>query len=438
VTSTVRAGRKVLRGISVRTNCHQHCRGLRKLRRDYESCQTNAIALEISGQRNASNMTQAVKVLLGPITHDKAESVGIVNETLIDGLQSDFCFIPHVATRSRGIERQGRFNAGNLYYMVKHALTWAKCLPRRPDIAHYAITSGWNLEKSLFLLRLAALFGARTVGHLHGGGFIEFWRSLPSWRRKRAFKNLSLLDALVVLSEGWKTAVVDEIGLPTDKVFVVNNPINSVYEDAALEMPILRRTENVLCMGVMDRLKGVFEILDAAAALKGRSNVKFQLVGPEREPGILRDVENAVRSRGLHDVVHILGPADLERKIDLFRDAAIFLLPSHVENFPLTVIEAAAAGLPIITTPIGATPEFFEDGRSALFVEKGNSSQIAELIEGLLDSGEKRTKLGYEARTIFTERLGRARIMDSMRVVYYRLVSHRRFSNSVMDCVDRS
>ena len=109
-------------------------------------------------------------VLIGPITCDKAESVGIVNESIINGLGKEYAFVPHIATRGKGMARQGHFNAVNIFYFLKHFIVWLACLVRNtPDIAHYAITSHWNLEKSLMLLRIASLFGAKTVGHLHGG-----------------------------------------------------------------------------------------------------------------------------------------------------------------------------------------------------------------------------------------------------------------------------
>ena len=74
------------------------------------------------------------------------------------------------------------------------------------------------------------------------------------------------------------------------------------------------------------------------------------------------------------------------------------LLPSYIENFPLVVLEAAAAGQAIITTPVGAVPEFFEDGVSALFVDPGNPQQIANAIMRLLRNPGERRRLDHEAR----------------------------------------
>jgi glycosyltransferase involved in cell wall biosynthesis len=94
------------------------------------------------------------------------------------------------------------------------------------------------------------------------------------------------------------------------------------------------------------------------------------------------------------------------------------VLPSYYENFPLVLLEAAAAGLAIITTPVGATPEFFEDGVSALFVSPGDTKGLAEAIVSMIEDPERRMQLANEARKTFRARLGREKIMAALEEVY--------------------
>lgn len=359
------------------------------------------------------------KILIGPITRDKGESVGMVNEAFMAGLQENFEFVPHIARRSKGAARQGRFNLVNIYYLVQHTAIWLWLLVcRRPRIAHYGITADWNLEKSALLLKLARLCGVATIGHLHGGDFFAFWAGLPSWRRRWAHAELKRLSAFVVLSDTSLRDVEKYIGLDSARLFVVNNPIDSEFERKALGFPLERRTTNVLCFGVMDRKKGVFDIIEAAALLPKESVLRFKLVGPEREPGVVADVKSLIEARRLSAKVELVGPAFDQTKIQLFADAAILLHPSHVENFPLTVLEGAAAGLPIITTAVGAVPGFFQHGSSAMLVEIGRPVQIAEALTTLELSAERRHELGAGARHVFVSRLRRERIMQSLKQVY--------------------
>jgi glycosyltransferase involved in cell wall biosynthesis len=369
----------------------------------------------------------APAVLLGPIANDPAESVSAVNRALIEGLGGNYAFLQAHADRRYGLARQARFNGWNVAYFLKHLLIWIwHLLRRQPNLAHYALASGWAMEKSLVFLAAARWMGAYTVAHLHGGAFLHFWDCLPTWRKWWALRVLRRLDGLVVLSEGWKRAIVQTLGLPEDRVFVVHNPIDKGFESAALEMPVERAAPLVLCLGVMEKAKGIWDILTAADMLRAQCKVQFVLAGPEREPDIHRKVKAFIDTHSLQETVCLRGVVWGQDKIELFRKASIFLLPSYFENFPLVVLEAAAAGSALVTTPVGAIPEFFEHGVSALFVEPGKPDQIAEAIQWLVEHPDERVRLGRAAREVFTTRLGRDKIMADMDRVYQAILSRPR------------
>src|ERR1041385_4532530 len=134
-------------------------------------------------------------VQIGPFSEDPAESVSVVNRTFVQGLESSYAFVPYCDSRKYGTTRQSRLNPINAAYFLKNLSLWlARLAIYRPQVVHYAISSGWALEKGLVFLRIARFFGARTLGHLHSGGFIDFWNGLPRWRKKRALRELNRLD----------------------------------------------------------------------------------------------------------------------------------------------------------------------------------------------------------------------------------------------------
>src|SRR5581483_7299221 len=275
-----------------------------------------------------------------------------------------------------GTTRQSRLNLVNGWYFLEQAWQWVWHLARRrPDVAHYAVSAGWAMEKGLFFLRLARFLGAKTVAHIHSGSFLTAWKALPSWRRQRAFRQLSGANRVVLLSESWRTNVAREIGLPTEKLAVVNNPIDPDFEIEALKMPVQRQENLVLSLGTMGRPKGVMDIVEAMTLLPFGLRYKISVAGPEREPGILQEVQRYAAAHALGKALELRSSVWGSEKTQLYREASIFLLPSYYENFPLVVLEAAAAGLAIITTPVGAVPEFFEDGVSAIFIQPGNPRQ---------------------------------------------------------------
>jgi glycosyltransferase involved in cell wall biosynthesis len=223
---------------------------------------------------------------------------------------------------------------------------------------------------------------------------------------------------MVVLSETWREEVGKRVSLPKNKLFVVNNPITQDFEQTALQMPIKRSEAVILSLGTLGKDKGVFDLLEGVSIAAGRVAFKLVLAGPDREPGIRERVQTFITERGLEDFVTVEGSVWGEQKLELFRQASIFVLPSYIENFPLVILEAAAAGHAIISTPVGATPEFFKDGVSALFVEPKSPEQIARAIVTLIANESERASLGRAARETFCARLSRMAILESLKNVY--------------------
>lgn len=386
-------------------------------------------SIERAPTRSAARLP---RVLIGPVYTGFAESVSMVNRTFVDGLQERVTLTPHNVSRQFGTSGMGRVNVINLAYSAQHSFQWLYRLLRfRPAIAHYAVGAGPNLEKGFLHLKLAALLGIPTIAHIHSGAFVEFWRGIPELRRAAARRAFARLDALVVLSHGWKKAILSEVSIDPNRVFVVNNPIEPEFENAVLDFhrcDVWRSrgtSAPLLALGIMEKSKGVIDLIDAVAAVPRHIKCNVIIAGPEREPGIRAQVERRISDLAVDDRITLLGEVRGEQKVALFRQAGGFLLPSYFENFPLVVLEAAAAGLPVITTPVGATPEFFEEGRSALFVEPGDISSLSQAMQLILTDPCKRCDLGLAARSTFVSRLSRNHIMDAMYNVYNTVLQTR-------------
>ncbi|MGA9119727.1 MAG: glycosyltransferase family 4 protein [Bacteroidota bacterium] len=369
--------------------------------------------------RKSSTDLRRPRVLIGSLSSTTPGSIATITQSFINGLGNKYRFIVHYANRKYGGTRQSVINPVNVLYFAKHFLLWVgRNLLYRPAIAHYPLGSFWNLEKSLLFFKLARWCGASTVGHLHSGAFVNFWKSAPGWRKRLARRELSALSAVVVLSEGWKERVHCEVGIDQSRIHIVNNPIEEEFESAALNMPIGRCTHEILSIGAYSRPKGMFDAIEAFARIQDGPEWKLVLAGPEREPRGFDTAARLTETLGIADRVELLKGAWGQDKIELFRRASIFFLPSHFENFPLVAIEAAAAGIPIVSTPVGALPEFFHDGESVLFAPVGEIDVMAHALGSLTAEGGRRERLGGAARAVFQSRLTRAHIMASMDSVY--------------------
>jgi glycosyltransferase involved in cell wall biosynthesis len=243
-------------------------------------------------------------------------------------------------------------------------------------------------------------------------------------RRRVADLLLCRLDGLIVLGESWRTWVAANTALPANRIHVVNNPIDGEFERAAGTIPP-GGSRDVLFLGALAESKGTFDLIRAVALLRDEGlPVTVHMAGPERGAGVRQALEEMVRDLRLTTVT-IREPVSGEEKLALVRECGIFALPSYRENFPLGVLEAAAAGRAMVVTPVGATPEFFKDGESVLFVPPGDVERLAAALRRVVESEQLRRQLGTRAREVFNQRLNRERIMESLDAVYRHLLIPR-------------
>jgi glycosyltransferase involved in cell wall biosynthesis len=140
----------------------------------------------------------------------------------------------------------------------------------------------------------------------------------------------------------------------------------------------------------LDPQKGLGDLLEAAARVPDASFVVAG-DGPDRER-----LGETARSLGLHDRVCFLGHRD--DVPDLLRSCDVFVLPSLYEGFPLSVLEAMAAGKPVIATAVGGTPEAVSDGETGFLVPPGDPSALAAAIRAVLSDPVLARRLGSAGR----------------------------------------
>ena len=88
---------------------------------------------------------------------------------------------------------------------------------------------------------------------------------------------------------------------------------------------------------------------------------------------------------------------------ELIRQLDLFVLPSYTEGLPNVVLEAFAAGVPVVATSVGGTPEIVQHERSGLLVPPGDASALAEAIADLVSSEYRRRLMGAAGRDAVTE-----------------------------------
>ncbi|NNL64611.1 MAG: glycosyltransferase family 4 protein, partial [Myxococcales bacterium] len=213
----------------------------------------------------------------------------------------------------------------------------------RPDLAHVNTPYYWAFLRDGLAIWLASFFGARTVLHPRGGDFPEFVAGAPGWLRRFIDATLRRADLCIALTRANEDLLESVVG--REHVRYVPNfvdladfgdpPDRSLRGDGPV---------NVLFVGWMLEAKGVRELLEAARALP---NARFTLIGAE-DPDFLAEVHDDLA--GLDHVTR-LSPRPREEILSLYAEADVFVLPTWREGFPNVVLEAMAAGLPVVATP---------------------------------------------------------------------------------------
>jgi glycosyltransferase involved in cell wall biosynthesis len=149
---------------------------------------------------------------------------------------------------------------------------------------------------------------------------------------------------------------------------------------------------NVLFVGWMLEAKGVRELLEALRALPA---ARLTLIGAE-DPQFLASVRGELEALGPR--VRRLPPRPREEVMTLYAEADVFVLPTWREGFPNVVLEAMAAGLPVVATPVGAIPEAVRDGEEGLLVPVRDPVALTSALRRLIDDRGLRLALGARAR----------------------------------------
>jgi glycosyltransferase involved in cell wall biosynthesis len=208
--------------------------------------------------------------------------------------------------------------------------------------------------------------------------------------------------AIITVSECSRRDLVRTVGVPPERVFVVENAIpESLHRVADEEQLAAVRAHYglgerfVLYLGANDLRKNLNRLIRAYAALPRPLRDTHQLVvagrqWPHDHP-LYPDPKKVVRELGLEDRVVFTGGIPEEEKAALLSAATVFAFPSLYEGFGLPVLEAMACGTPVLTANSSSLPEV--TGDAAVLVDPTSVEAIGDGLAALLESPERRQEL---------------------------------------------
>jgi len=302
-------------------------------------------------------------------------------------------------------------------------LAFARALrSARPDILHVHLASP---VESLPVILAASILGPRIVLTEHAPTYHPLERR---WSRALKRRAVGRVDRVIVLAETDVEYLVETFGLPRAKIRHLPNGVD-------LDMPLPPRDEARRRLGIpagpivlgyvgeIAEKKGLADLADAMAVLAAREGspagdvaapVPIALLAGEGAfAPALR--ERSAR-RGLGAAFRLLGA--LRPPLDLLAACDIFVFPSHGEAAPLAVLEAMAAGLPVVATGVGGIPGLIRDGVEGSIVRPRDPVGLASAIRSLAGDASARERMGAAARRRVQESFGAGRMAEAVCALY--------------------
>lgn len=361
--------------------------------------------------RPASDRPTAV--IVGPLP-PPIHGVSVLTKHILNSkLSEDFDLLHLDTTDPRPMDNAGRFDFTNAYLALLHGFRFLKLtLRRRPALVYVQIAQSalGVLRDALFLVP-ARWFGVRTIVHLNGGYFDQFYRESNGLTRAMIRFIFRHVDLGLVLAERFR-GIFGPL-LPPERVDIVENGApDDLGEFRRSFHRETRSTVRVVFMATMLESKGFVDVLHAVPeVLRNCPDTEVYFVGDGSGFPEYAAAKEWVIANGLEGKAIFTGPRWGDDKLRTLCDADIFVFPTWYpwEGQPVVLIEAMAAGLPIVTTRHAANDGTVgEEG--ALYVEKHNPADIAEKLTTLIRDSQLRAKMGKGNR----ERYLRQYTVDAM------------------------
>ncbi|MCM8831633.1 MAG: glycosyltransferase family 4 protein [Candidatus Omnitrophica bacterium] len=326
----------------------------------------------------------------------------IFNYNLLNSKIKNLFKIIHLDTSDRrNFDNLGKLDFINVYLGLKNIFQLIfLLLKERPEIVYLNIAQNKAyLRDGLFIIITKLFSKSKIVVHNHGI-FKDFYDSTNLFMRSFIDFTLRGVDTFIVLGNCLKYTVqkwskYTEV-VPNGVDF--NCSINSKFKP--------KKTLTVSYMGMFFKKKGIIDLLEAAKIVCDKIlDVRFKFAGLwwRQEEDVKDYALRFIQNNNLSDKIEFLGFLLGKEKEKFLLDTDIFVLPTYYDAFGIVLIEAMAAGCPVISTRVGAIPEIVIEGETGILVKKHNPKALADAIIYLIENPDIREKMGRAGRKRYEE-----------------------------------
>ena len=307
----------------------------------------------------------------------------------------------HEIIRRSGLDRLVEYDASRFGGVLKDF---------QPDVIH----AHFAKEATQAARDLSRLAGVPFTFTAHG---YDIHRKPPPDFGERA----AAAGAVVTVSEANRNYIEKTFGVPRDHIHVIPCGVDTEQFCPANGAPASSTELLIVCVARHALVKNLGLLLEACAELCHRG-IGFRCVmlgdGPLRN-----ELEAKRHALKLEHIVQMSGAASQDEVLRWWQRASVGVLTSENEGMPISLMEAAACGVPVVATRVGGIPELVEDGVTGILSPPGNATAFADALEKLLRDSALRARMGTAATERALKRFSIAKQVDSLMAMWSGVLS---------------
>jgi len=238
---------------------------------------------------------------------------------------------------------------------------------------------------------------------------------------------LKLSNKTIALTENNRQLLL-KMGAPEDKVVIIPNGVDIIkYGKVRLSNNVRKGSNSdahiLLYVGRIDWNKGLERVVEALPIIiKEFGRTRFLMVGPDYA-GHSKNLLCLARKLGVHNSIFMTGRVSEEELLLYYSMADIFVFPSIYEGLSLSLLEAMASHIPIISSKSGGTGDILVDGVHALLLDDCSSQEIFNNVSTLLREPKLAKRLQKNAFDLVSKKYTWKAVVDKLESIYEELIT---------------
>jgi glycosyltransferase involved in cell wall biosynthesis len=286
--------------------------------------------------------------------------------------------------------------------LFKFMVFFPKC-----TIVHIHFSEPKSLMRKTIFFIISKMFNKSVVAHFHSfsaettlkGPYQVFYKFI-----------FNMSDHVIVLSNYWANEIKRTLKCD-EKISIIHNPCVKNRFSCKKK----KNVKYILYAGTLNQRKGFMDLIKAFSLIYSNNKDWYLYLAGNG------DTNKAIKyscSLGISDRVKVLGWVNGAKKDIVYAEASIFCLPSYAEGFPVSILDAIAVSLPIITTPVGGIPDVLINNVNSLLFEPGNINELSFLLNKLIADENLYKKLSKESLKLSNTLFSEITIQNSIENIY--------------------